>query len=131
MNQKDKPTLVYFSGTGNTKRLIAKINDGSFDVLRIQRGTEVIEDNYILITPTYKKGNIPKPVERFLKNNKPPTEVIGTGNKQWGEYFCGASKQISKMFDIPLIAKIEQAGHFNEVDEVKNYFKNKYSVIGV
>lgn len=128
---EERPTLVYFSGTGQTKRLIDKINNGNFNVLRIQRGTETIEGDYILVTPTYKRGSIPKPVERFLKNNEAPREVIGTGNKQWGEYFCGASKKISEMFNIPLIAKIEQSGHFNEVDKIKSYFEEKYNTVGV
>lgn len=128
---EERPTLVYFSGTGQTKRLIDKINNGNFNVLRIQRGTETVGGDYILVTPTYKKGSIPKPVERFLKNNEAPREVIGTGNKQWGEYFCGASKKISEMFNIPLIAKIEQSGHFNEVDKIKSYFEEKYNTVGV
>ena len=128
---EERPTLVYFSGTGQTKRLIDKINNGNFNVLRIQKGNETIEGDYILVTPTYRKGGIPKPVERFLQNNKAPREVIGTGNKQWGEYFCGASKKISEMFNIPLIAKIEQSGHFNEVDKIKSYFEEKYNTVGV
>lgn len=131
MTQNERPTLVYFSGTGQTKRLIDKINDGNFKVLRIRKGTETIEGEYILVTPTYMKGQVPRQVQKFININHPPKEVIGTGNKQWGEYFCGASKKISEMFNIPLIALIEQSGHFDEVDKVKEHFKIKYETIGV
>lgn len=131
MTSKERPLIVYFSGTGQTNRLVNKINpDSAFDTLRIKSGKESIDREYILVTPTYMKGEIPKQVTRLLNNNHPPKEVIGTGNKQWGEFFCGAGKKIANKFNIPLIAKVEQSGHYNEVTQVINYFKDKYKVIG-
>lgn len=129
MTRNERPTLVYFSGTGQTQKLIDKLNkNNEFNVLRIKNGQESIENEYILFTPTYFKGEIPKQVQKFINQNHPPKEVIGTGNRQWGEFFCGAGKKISEMFNIPLIAKVEQSGHFNEVDKIKNYFKTTYYV---
>lgn len=129
MTHKERPMIVYFSGTGQTHRLVQKINpNDSFDVQRIKTGKEEISKEYILITPTYMKGEIPKPVQRLLQNNHPPKEVIGTGNVQWGEFYCGASKKISQMFKIPLIAKVEQSGHFNEVQNILDYFTKNYAV---
>ena len=129
MTSKDRPLLVYFSGSGQTQRLINKINGNrDFDTLRIRTGKEMVDKEYIIITPTYMKGEIPKPVQKFLSNNDSPKEVIGTGNRQWGEFFCGASKQIASMFNIPLIAKVEQSGHFNEIQTVLDYFRTNYRV---
>lgn len=128
MTKEERPMIVYFSGTGQTKRLVEKINNGSFEVMRMKTGNEEIKRPYILITPTYMKGEIPKQVQKFINNNHAPKEVIGTGNRQWGQYFCGASKQIAEMFKIPLIAKIEQSGHFNEVNSIKEYFTTEYKV---
>ncbi|AAX92393.1 ribonucleotide reduction protein [Staphylococcus phage Twort] len=128
MTKEERPIIVYYSGTGQTKRLVDKINNDSFEVMRMKTGNEIVEQPYILITPTYMKGEIPKQVQKFISNNHAPKEVIGTGNKQWGEHFCGASKKIAEMFSIPLVAKIEQAGHFNEVNTIKEYFTTEYKV---
>lgn len=128
MTKEERPIIVYYSGTGQTKRLVEKINNGSFEVMRMKTGNEEITRPYILITPTYMKGEIPKPVQKFITNNHAPKEVIGTGNKQWLDNFCGASKKIADMFKIPLIAKIEQSGHFNEVQVVKDYLSSNYGV---
>ncbi|WNM50399.1 hypothetical protein Alsa1_CDS0049 [Staphylococcus phage Alsa_1] len=32
------------------------------------------------------------------------------------------------MFNIPLIAKVEQSGHFNEIQTVLDYFRTNYRV---
>ncbi|WNM50398.1 flavodoxin [Staphylococcus phage Alsa_1] len=77
MTSKDRPLLVYFSGSGQTQRLINKINGNKdFDTLRIRTGKEMVDKEYIIITPTYMKGEIPKPVQKFLSNNDSPKEVI-------------------------------------------------------
>lgn len=129
MTSKDRPLIVYFSGTGQTERLVNKINiNDSFETFRLRNGKEEINKQYILITPTYMHGAIPKQVERFLEVNGSPKEVIGTGNRQWGSNFCGASQKISDMFKIPLVAKIEQSGHFNEVQGLMEYFNTEYKV---
>lgn len=131
MTSKERPLIVYFSGTGQTEKLVNKINpDNSFETLRVKTGKEVINRDYILITPTYMKGEMPVQIKKLINNNHPPKEVIGTGNKQWGKFFCGAGRTISNMFNIPLIAKVEQSGHFNEVENILNYFKENYKVIG-
>ena len=129
MTSKERPLIVYFSGTGQTERLVNKINiNNSFETFRVKNGKEKVDKPFILITPTYMKGAIPKQIERFLEINGSPKEVIGTGNKQWGSNFCGASKKISEMFKIPLIAKVEQSGHFNEIQPILEHFSNKYKV---
>lgn len=129
MTRKDRPTIVYFSASGQTQRLVNKINpDNDFNTLRVKTGEEVIDNDYILITPTYFKGQIPQQVQKLLSNNHPPKEVIGSGNKQWGQHFCGAGKKIAQMFGIPLIAKVEQAGHFNEIDTILEYFTQNYHI---
>ncbi|MDU5634336.1 MAG: class Ib ribonucleoside-diphosphate reductase assembly flavoprotein NrdI [Staphylococcus epidermidis] len=131
MTSKERPLIVYFSGTGQTEKLVNKINpDNSFETVRVKTGKEVINRDYILITPTYMKGEMPVQIKKLINNNHPPKEVIGTGNKQWGKFFCGAGRTISTMFNIPLIAKVEQSGHFNEVENILNYFKENYKVIG-
>lgn len=132
MTKNERPLIVYYSGTGQTIRLIDKINpNGDFDVQRIRKGDEYIDREYILVTPTYFKGQIPRQVQKLLDNNRPPIEVIGTGNKQWGKDFCGAGVKIANMFNIPLIAKVEQAGHFNEVSNILQYFTRKYQIMKV
>jgi len=132
VTRKDRPVLVYFSGTGMTDRLINKINIGeSFETKRIETGKEIIAKEYILITPTYYRGGIPKPVERFLTNNNPPISVIGTGNRQWGTDFCGAGKKIAEKYCIPLIAKVEQSGHYKEVNDLISYFSETYKIKAV
>lgn len=129
MTHKERPLLVYFSASGQTERLINKINpSNSFTTQRIKTGTEKIDKEYILITPTYFKGQIPKQVQNLITNNHPPKEVIGTGNRQWGQNFCGAGKKIASMFGIRLIEKVEQSGHFKEVDNILEYFTRHYHI---
>jgi len=129
MTSKERPVLVYFSGTGMTDRLVNKINiGGAFDTLRIKTGKENIDRPYILITPTYFNGAVPVQIDRFLGHNEPPTSVIGTGNKQWGLDYCGAGVKIASRYHIPLIAKVEQAGHYQEIESILSYFSNNYKM---
>ena len=125
--------LVYFSNySGNTKRFIEKIDDGTVNIYRIP-----ITDNdsvvhytatsdYILCVPTYGGGSersaIPRQVRRFLnvpENRERLRGVIGFGNTNFGEHFCKAADMISQKTGVPVIARVEIFGTDDDVIKVR------------
>lgn len=77
MTSKERPLIVYFSGTGQTEKLVNKINpDNSFETLRVKTGKEVINRDYILITPTYMKGEMPVQIKKLINNNHPLKKLL-------------------------------------------------------
>lgn len=126
----DKYLIVYYSASGNTKRvaeLIAsklEIEEKEFDLLSLQSQSDFtkinIEDyNCVFIgSPTYGNGKTPKIVLDYLRYllkyndfKLPKFSVFGTGDTQWPTY-CRAVDEIkyhlSKRTKILCDLKIEQ-----------------------
>ncbi len=114
--------LIYYSFTGNTKRFVNKL-DVDIDIMELSKIK--IQDNFILITPTYNIGQIPEDVKDFLNTNSSKMlGVIATGNKNWGKTFGLAGNKISMMYDVPLLHKMELSGNKKDIETVNNIIKN-------
>ena len=132
--------IVYFSNySGNTKRFVEKINDGSFNVHRIPIDSRagsadfVATAPYILFTPTYGGGSdrsaIPRQVRRFLNvsdNRDLLRGVVGLGNTNFGDHFCKAANLISQKTGVPTIAKVEIFGTPEDVIRVRERMRILY-----
>jgi protein involved in ribonucleotide reduction len=132
--------VVYFSNySGNTKRFVEKINDGSFNSVRIPIDPRTGDTNpvptapYILFVPTYGGGSdrsaIPRQVRRFLnvpENRELLRGVVGFGNTNFGEHFCKAAELISRKTGVPVIARVEIFGTLEDVDKVKERMRMLY-----
>lgn len=113
------PNIVYFSSTtNNTKRFVDKLG---FPAVRIPiRATEeplVVDDEYVLIVPTYGGGNakgaVPKQVIKFLNNEHNRSlirGVISGGNTNFGAGYCVAGDIISAKCQVPHMYRFELLG---------------------
>jgi protein involved in ribonucleotide reduction len=123
--------IVYFSNySGNTKRFVEKVDDGTRSIIRIpiDNGSDpiTVSNPYVLFVPTYgggsEKSAIPRQVRHFLnvpKNRELLQGVIGLGNTNFGEHYCKAAEMISQKTGVPVIAKVEIFGTEDDVIKVK------------
>lgn len=108
--------LVYYSKTGKVKRFVEKVlnEDNSIvaeDINSYSGG------NYVLITSTQGKGEVPKEVLAFLEENgNNMVGVASSGNKAWGlQLFAKSGNIVSMLYKVPLIAKFENQGFPSDV----------------
>lgn len=123
--------VVYFSSISeNTKRFVERLEIPEDKVARIPlRRTEeplVVDEDYVLIVPTYGGGNhkgaVPKQVIHFLndeRNRKHIKGVISGGNTNFGEGYCIAGDIISHKCKVPHMYKFELLGTSRDVSKVK------------
>jgi protein involved in ribonucleotide reduction len=132
--------VVYFSNySGNTKRFVEKVDDGTFNIFRIPidyRDSSVDSVStapFILFVPTYGGGSdrsaIPRQVRRFLnvpQNRDLLRGVVGLGNTNFGEHFCKAADLISRKTGVPVIARVEIFGTKDDVIKVQERMRMLY-----
>lgn len=116
------PTVVYFSSASeNTKRFMEKV--GIPAVAVALRGEQPeMDESFVLVTPSYGGGELPKQVERFLatgRNAQLIRGVIGAGNTNFGEDYCKAARSISQRYSVPLLYKFELMGTPDDVANVR------------
>lgn len=108
--------IAYFSRTGNVKRFANKLAERGFTTLDIL-DNPVMDDKFILITPTTGFGQIPIEVDRFLhKNSELMVAVASSGNRNWGDSFGKSGEVISRLFGVPLLMKFENSGFSNDIN---------------
>lgn len=112
--------ILYYSQTGNVRRFIEKLQtEIQMDCISILDKSTTKEE-YILITPTTGFGQVPDPVAVFLQENHMYLKgVIGSGNMNWGENYCGAARTVSTTYGVPLIHTFELHGTPNDLKLVK------------
>lgn len=116
--------VVYASRTGNVENLVSKLNLSA--PLKIQDGSEKINENYILFTYTDGYGDTPKEVEKFLSNNSNYLKgVIASGDISYGEAFCKSGDNISKQYNVPFLYKIENAGTQDDVLSIRKILSDR------
>lgn len=121
--------LVYFSSASeNTHRFIEKLDLPArrIPLLRTEEPL-VMDEEYVLIVPTYGGGNdrgaVPKQVIRFLndeRNRALIRGVISAGNTNFGEAYCIAGDIISAKCSVPHMYRFELLGTPRDVQTVKN-----------
>lgn len=120
--------IVYFSSvTEFTHKFVEKLGLPAVRIPLKSSEAEsfIIEDKYILITPTYGasgKGFVPIQVVKFLniqENRNNLLGVIGSGNINFFEDYAKAANIISKKTNVPLLYKFELAGTTDDVENVR------------
>lgn len=125
------PLLVYFSSvSGNTARFIEKLGMRAMRIpLRPTEPMPVIDEPYVLVTPTYgggqgrgeEKGAVPKQVIRFLNgedNRRLIRGVISAGNTNFGDAYCLAGDIISRKCRVPHLYRLELFGTPEDVERI-------------
>lgn len=117
--------LVYFSSvTENTSRFIQKLG---VPALRIPLKTAdaalfTVEEDFVLVTPTYGQGKVPPQVVKFLnleQNRVRCKGVIGSGNRNFYEDFAKAGVTVSAKLQVPLLYRFELAGTHEDVTKTQ------------
>lgn len=120
--------VVYFSSaTENTKRFVEKLGMPSYRIpLRPTEAPLRVDEEYVLIVPTYGGGSIagavPKQVIKFLNdehNRSLLRGVISSGNTNFGTAYCIAGDIISAKCNVPHMYKFELLGTPQDVEKVK------------
>lgn len=116
--------LVYASRTSNIERIVDSLNLDKSSLLDISEGYDgFLEKEFILLTYTDLLGSIPTVVDQFLsRNSRFLRGVAGSGNRNFGNNFCGAAKQISQKYGVPILAQFELSGTQKEIDDFKKFF---------
>lgn len=123
--------VVYYSSeSGNTERLVKKIG---FDSLHVASGDSATEP-YVLIVPSYcggkSQGVVHNDIVNFLNkesNRKLLKGVVGTGNTNFGRYYCRSAEAVAKKCKVPLLQKIEVFGTIEDVEQAR---KNIIEILG-
>ena len=105
-----KPLIVYWSSnSGGTKRVAEALSTDTVELADYD-GTSP----YVMLTPTYDQprgGFTPKPVQAFLEEYAHlMVGVAGSGNMNFGEYYCQAGKDISKEHGVPIVHRVDIMG---------------------
>ena len=125
----DVPLLVYFSSvSGNTARFVEKLGARAQRIPLYRTDDPVVVDEpYVLITPTYGGGDghgaVPKQVIRFLNDERNRSNirgVIAAGNSNFGEAYCLAGDIISRKCQVPHLYRVELFGTSEDVDRVSD-----------
>lgn len=118
--------IVYFSLTGNIKRFLTKaaLIDQSIAI----KPDLVMNRDFILLTSTLGFGEVPPVVDEFLSyhdNYQHLVATVGSGNKNWGEYYCRAAQTIAQRYGVENIFNFELSGTTHDVDNFLTII-NKY-----
>ena len=112
---------VYASRTGNVESLIGKLG---IDAVRINDGSETVQESFVLFTYTDGYGDIPSEVESFLVSNGSNLKgVIASGDKSYGDAFAQSGDKISEQYHVPCLYKLENDGTDEDVKNILEILK--------
>ena len=111
--------IAYASKTGHVEKVVNIL--GLTGALKIVDGSEKLDGEYVIFTYTTGKGKTPKPVEAFLAANPCVRAVVGSGStaKSHIETFNFAAENISKAYNVPIIAKLNGVGTAEDMEHIK------------
>lgn len=116
--------MFFSSVTENTYKFIEKLDEPALRIplKTAEAATFTVDEDFILITPTYGQGGVPKQVVKFLNlehNRVRCKGVIGSGNRNFYEDFAKAGDKISAKLQVPLLYRFELAGTDEDVTKTK------------
>ena len=120
---------MYFSSTTeNTSRFIEKLDVPAMRIplLSADAAEFTVEEDFVLVTPTYGNGRVPPQVVKFLnleENRVRCIGVISSGNRNFFEDFAKAGDIISAKLQVPLLYRFELAGTPEDVTKTKEGLK--------
>lgn len=108
---------VYASRMGHVEELVKKLN---LEATKINDGSEVVDEPFVLFTYTDGAGVIPEVVATFLqKNGKNIQAVVASGNmERHSATFCFAGDKVSEMYEVPCLYKVDGSGTDADVEAI-------------
>ena len=108
--------VAYASRTGNVESIVDRLG---LDALRIDDGSETIDEDFVVMTYTDGFGEVPAEVESFLAVNSANLKgVIVSGDTSYGEAFCGAGDVIADTYGVPCLLKVENDGTEEDLAQI-------------
>ena len=112
------PVYYYSSASGLVKTFAENLPRPTFNLAERENRLRVLTEPWVLLTPSYKTGNInndtiPEPVKRFLRSadtRRHMVGVMGSGNRNFGEHYQAACRQIARQSGRPVLFEFELSG---------------------
>lgn len=123
-----KADIVYLSVKGDTRKFVNKLtNETDYTSLELNIDTEITEmtDEFLFVIPSYQENVFPEVydmAEIFFEsgdNAKLCKGIIGVGNMNFDSLYCITAKDMSKMYNIPVVYKVEMQGSKVDVKNVR------------
>ena len=109
--------VVYASRTGNVESIIQRLG---YDALKIENGSETVDEPFVLFTYTDGFGDVPMEVDDFLSaNGENIKAVVVSGDTGYGEAYCQAGDTIAENYNVPCLYKVENEGTDEDLDAIK------------
>lgn len=112
--------IYYISRTGNVKHIVGKLDLPSCELTSDLK----VNHDFLLFTYTDGLGKVPSKVLDFMEINHHHCKgVIASGNTNFGEaLFCKSANTISKLFNVPIVRKIDLRGNELDLEIIKKYY---------
>lgn len=124
--------IVYFTtNSGNVGRFAEKIT--KFKTVRIPQSVEeaknfTVAEEFVLVVPTYlgggedKEPKVRPQIVQFLNNESNRQKlrgVVGSGNTNYGEFYCKSARIVASKCQVPLLHTFEISGTPEDVEDIE------------
>lgn len=117
--------IAYLSRTGNVKYIVDRLG---LPAVKIEDGLRM-QEPFFVFTYTDGLGQVPQAVRAFMAANfKLCRGVIASGNSNFGDgtgsnLFCKSADELSSVFRIPVIRKIDLRGYEEDYEHIRQKYK--------
>lgn len=119
------PVYYYSSSSGLVRTFADRLDRPAFNLADRDHRVSEVDGPWVLLTPSYKTGNdrndtIPEAVHRFLRsahNRREMVGVMGSGNRNFGEFYQMAAREVARRSGRPILFEFELAGTPWDVEE--------------
>lgn len=124
---RQTPVYYYSSASGLVRSFAERLDRPAFNLAEREHRTAEVDGPWVLLTPSYKSGNdandtVPEAVRRFLRsehNRRLMVAVMGSGNRNFGQYYQKAAQQIAEISGRPVLFEFELSGTPWDVEECR------------
>jgi len=121
------PVYYYSSASGLVRVFAEQLGRPVFNLAEREHRLSEVDGPWVLLTPSYMTGNpnndtIPEGVRRFLRsavNRRAMVGVMGSGNRNFGEHYQRAARQIADASGRPVLFEFEISGTPWDVEECR------------
>lgn len=128
--------IVYYSLTGQTKRLASKFKNPLFgsenSLTEISNANPFVAINepYLLLVPSYEEPEVEDIFSDFLETESNLSHcigMIGSGNINFGDLFLVTAKRLRESYNLRILYELEFHGTPRDIFEIENMLDNKFS----
>ena len=122
---RQTPVYYYSSTSGLVRSFAERLGRPAFNLADGEHRRSEVDGPWVLLTPSYKSGNesndtVPEAVRRFLRsehNRRLMVGVMGSGNRNFGQYYQMAARLVARRSGRPILFEFELAGTPWDVEE--------------